>query len=70
MLETPVEIHMQLTREAEDRLALRLQSATSIGSGDAALRDHKFAIRRIDALTDDELSARAIEIDEESGPRP
>ncbi|CAB3730490.1 hypothetical protein LMG22037_05536 [Paraburkholderia phenoliruptrix] len=45
---TLVEIYTQRTRDAQDRLARRLQGSTSIGASDAALRDHRFAIARID----------------------
>lgn len=64
MLETPDEVRLRLTREAEDRLATRLQNATSVSASDGALHNHRFAIKRIDALTDEELSARAVEVEE------
>lgn len=56
--ETTDEIRARLTREAEDRLAVKLQKATSVGASDNALREHKFAIKRIDSLTNAQLQAR------------
>lgn len=48
-----------LTREAEDRAAARISTATTIGAADAARMDLKFARRRIDALTDEQLIEKA-----------
>jgi hypothetical protein len=40
--------HHEAIKKAEDRLANRLQGATSIAAADAALLDHKWALKRID----------------------
>jgi len=66
MRETPEDVRQRLTREAEARLTQRLQKATSVNVSDGALQDHKWAIRRIDALTDAELTARAREVEDQS----
>lgn len=48
-----------LAREAEDRAANRIGRATSIGAADAAQSDLKYALKRIDALTDAQLIEKA-----------
>jgi hypothetical protein len=62
MLESTGAVHVRLTAEAEDRLSKRLQNASTIGAGDAALLDHKYAIRRIDAMSEAQLQACAIDV--------
>jgi hypothetical protein len=61
MLETSAEVNQRLTREAGDRLARRMQNATSVGASDAILRDHKYTLDRIDRMTDEQLLERAID---------
>jgi hypothetical protein len=48
-----------LIKEANDRIANRISRATSIGAADAAQSDLKFAVRRIEALTDAQLIEKA-----------
>lgn len=62
MLETPDQVRERLIKEAESRVATRFQNATSIGASDSAMRDHKFALNRIHAMTDADLTQRAIEV--------
>lgn len=61
MMETIEQVRERLVMAAEARLTQRLQNATSVGSSDAALRDHKFALDRIYKRTDAELLKLAIE---------
>lgn len=56
--QTPEDIRAHLKKQADDRLAKRLQTATSIAASDSAMRDHKASIGRIESLTDVELQAR------------
>lgn len=62
MLETSDQVRERLIKEAESRVANRLQNATSIGASDGAMRDHKFALKRIHAMSDTELSQRATDV--------
>ncbi|MEX3983697.1 hypothetical protein AB4Y45_32465 [Paraburkholderia sp. EG287A] len=48
-----------LIKEANDRAANRIGRATSIGAADAARNDLKFAVKRIEALTDAQLTEKA-----------
>lgn len=61
MLETSAQVHQRLTREAGDRMARRMQNATSVGASDAILRDHKYTLGRIDRMTEEQLLERAID---------
>jgi len=61
MLETSAQVYQRLTREAGDRLARRMQNATSVGASDAILRDHKYTLGRIDRMTEEQLLERAID---------
>lgn len=59
MRESPDEVRARLTREAQDRFAQRMQNATSVSAGDAAMHDLNYAIRRIKALTEAQLMQKA-----------
>lgn len=48
-----------LIKEANDRAAIRIGRATSIGAADAARSDLKFAVKRIEAFTDAQLIEKA-----------
>jgi hypothetical protein len=61
MLESPEQVHRRLTSDAGDRMARRLQHATSVGASDAILRDHKYTLDRIDRMTEEQLLQRAID---------
>ena len=51
--------YSQLVTEASDACAKRIMSATSIGAGDAAQRDLRFRLKRLDKLSQDELVEKA-----------
>lgn len=61
--QTPTEIadneRAMLIREARDRAARRIGTSTSIGAADAAQGDLKFAVNRIEALSEAQLLEKA-----------
>lgn len=45
----------RLRQEAQDQCARRMSNAASVASGDAALRDRRWRLERIDKMTDEQL---------------
>ena len=58
-----------LVRNAQDAAARRMQSALSIAAADAVQRDLAFQLKRIDALSTEQLLLRAAQRAEREGKR-
>jgi hypothetical protein len=65
MRKQPLTVFDEKRKQAEARLARRLQNATSIGASDAALLDYKRDLKRIDAE-----ETKAIQMDALQGGLP